>query len=202
MVSNVISLTIVIHRQRKVDLSIKLYEPTSTCKHGMAKKKKTQLKPVARGFATTSVPKKAAQSDEIDSTIEPELPPSDRSGTGSSQAHERQASNPRAIAQDTTQDVCHASQDEKLLQNILDKYQEKTEKEISKTIKVGSFFKASNAGFPCSHSWQAIEVDRRNSRTFFHLPINPIFVDLVFQLYLEEEEQKGAIYALIQVPST
>jgi len=168
----------------------------------MAKKKKTQLKSVARGFATTSVPKKAAQSDEIDGTIEPELPPSDKSGTGSSQAHERQVSIPRAIAQDTTQDVCHATQGEKLLQDILDKYQEKTEKEISKTIKVGSFFKAFNLGFPCSHSWQVAEVDRRNSRTFFHLPINPIFVDLVLQLYLEEESQKGAICARIHLLST
>ncbi|KAL4071050.1 P-loop containing nucleoside triphosphate hydrolase protein [Scleroderma citrinum] len=133
----------------------------------MAKKKKTQLKPVVRGFATTSVPKKAAQSsDEIDSTIEPELSPSDMSTTGC-----LQAPNLQTIVQGATQELCHADREEQLLQNMLVKYMEKTEKGISKTMK-------------------AIEVDRRNSRTFFPLPINPIFIDLILQLHLEEEAQE------------
>ena len=77
-----------------------------------------------------SVPKKATQNDEVDGAIEPQLAPSDKSATGT-QPHETQTQ---------TQDVCDASQGQgdELLRNVLDKYQEKTEKEISKTIKVGS----------------------------------------------------------------
>jgi ATP-dependent RNA helicase DHX29 len=62
------------------------------------KKKKTQLKPVARGFATTSVPKK------VKSTSKPEQSVADQA-----QDAERLAS-----------------------QALVDKYQEKTEKDISR----------------------------------------------------------------------
>lgn len=99
----------------------------------MAKKKKSQLKPVARGFATTSVPKKVVENEQntddtiTDNTAE-EAPTSD-------------ASHPSTVAHvqsDTPQD--HSFDPDKVeeqsLQNLVDKYQEKTEKETLRTIKV------------------------------------------------------------------
>jgi ATP-dependent RNA helicase DHX29 len=100
----------------------------------MAKKKKTQLKPVARGFATTSVPKKtvAAEADVLPNdvlVVDPEYSSpndgtQDASGDSVVPSH---AESDRDTAQDAT------------LQNLVERLQEKTEKEVTRTIKVGPF---------------------------------------------------------------
>jgi ATP-dependent RNA helicase DHX29 len=83
----------------------------------MTKKKKIQLKPVVRGFATTSIAKKVVPLDDLNDTgnIEEERP-----GTGNS------VPGP-ALAQGDKLDA------EKLevqaLQSLVEKLQEKTEKE-------------------------------------------------------------------------
>lgn len=122
----------------------------------MAKKKKTQLKAVARGFATTSVPKKADITETAPSTSDccqvPECPESRPSSTEDTAQNEP-----------NTQVV-----EQQQVQNLLGKYQDKVEKDISKTIK-------------------AIEADRRYSRTFLSLSVDPALVDQIFQLHQEEE---------------
>ncbi|KIL70700.1 hypothetical protein M378DRAFT_194963 [Amanita muscaria Koide BX008] len=89
----------------------------------MAKKKKTQLKPVSRGFALTSVPKKTSQehnTDEptisIDSATYQDDTPDSSNTPGSKQSDSEKA-------------------EEQALQNLVDSLQEKTEKEITRNIK-------------------------------------------------------------------
>jgi len=98
----------------------------------MAKKKKSQLKPVARGFATTSVPKKVMESEQSpdDTTISAaeETPRGDSPQSSlvvqvQSDAHKDNSFDPDKV-------------EEQSLQNLVDKYQEKTEKETLRTIKV------------------------------------------------------------------
>lgn len=83
----------------------------------MAKKKKTQLRPVARGFATTSVPKK---------TPPPELPSVD------------DVERPLNVEQGADEVVvAQASGTEgQSLQYMVEKLQEKTEKEITRYFKL------------------------------------------------------------------
>ncbi|KAG1757436.1 P-loop containing nucleoside triphosphate hydrolase protein [Suillus lakei] len=143
----------------------------------MAKKKKSQLKPVARGFATTSVPKKVVENEQntgdtiADTTVE--------------EPQTSDASHPSTVAQvqpDTPQD--HSFDPDKVeeqsLQNLVDKYQEKTEKETLRTIK-------------------ALEVDRRFSKTLPSLQVDSALVDRILKLnwespdcekLLEETEEK------------
>lgn len=93
------------------------------------------MKPVARGFATTSIPKKASQADEIAPPTD-EVPPPD--GLVTEAAVHHQAALP-GVLRDSEKPV--VEQDgQQFLQIMVDKYQEKTEKEISRTIKA------------CSHS--------------------------------------------------
>lgn len=98
----------------------------------MAKKKKSQLKPVARGFATTSVPKKVVENeqktdDTADSTAEETprsvSPHSSLVAQGQSDAPKDHSFDPDRV-------------EEQSLQNLVDKYQEKTEKDTLRTIKV------------------------------------------------------------------
>ncbi|KAF6766323.1 pre-mRNA-splicing factor ATP-dependent RNA helicase prp22 [Ephemerocybe angulata] len=120
------------------------------------KKKKTQLKPVARGFATTSVPKKVLPpteppedalentpvSDIVSVEKQPDAGPSSKTGvvaTSSVQAgesDERQAS-----------------------QSLVDKFQEKTEKEIT----------------------------RRNSKSLPRLDLDESFRNQIFELISESK---------------
>ncbi len=87
----------------------------------MAKKKKTQLKPVARGFATTSIPKKVVQ-------VEPEPEP---------------APPTEPIAEASTADPVPGvtlDAEEQALQDLIEKYQDRTEKDVCRTVKVRAFF--------------------------------------------------------------
>jgi len=93
----------------------------------MAKKKKTQLKSVARGFATVSVPKKVAPTEpEEEGTI---LNPT---------THGIEANEEKRLGQDnfvgqnavSTKDLDLVKVGDQFLQALVDRLQEKTEKEI------------------------------------------------------------------------
>jgi ATP-dependent RNA helicase DHX29 len=99
----------------------------------MAKKKKTQLKPVARGFATTSIPKKAVQTEEITLSAD-EVPPADGLVTEAAGEASADQATLRGVLRDS--EKFDADQDEQqFLQIIVDKYQERTERETSRAIK-------------------------------------------------------------------
>jgi hypothetical protein len=93
----------------------------------MPKKKKTQLKPVTRGFAVTSIPKKAppetppSQDDEMGESAPPEIP---------------QVARPDEPVEDEA--TRRQKAEERSLQDLVEKLQEKTEKEIVRTVRVQS----------------------------------------------------------------
>jgi len=99
----------------------------------MAKKKKSQLKPVARGFATTSVPKKMVENEqEPDDAIANPTPEETNDPSHSSTVTQVQSDAPKDHSFDLDK------VEEQSLQNLVDKYQEKTEKETLRTIKVNN----------------------------------------------------------------
>ncbi|KAJ7181792.1 P-loop containing nucleoside triphosphate hydrolase protein [Mycena crocata] len=127
----------------------------------MAKKKKSQLKPVARGFATTSVPKKVVpveEGAEVDShagSIDEEKPAID------------DGPNVNGVATQAADDAFDPEQvEEQSLQNLVDKELPRVEKEISRVSK-------------------AIEIDRRFSKTLPRLELDSVFIDRVLNLALE-----------------
>ncbi|KAF8140157.1 hypothetical protein EV363DRAFT_331186 [Boletus edulis] len=139
----------------------------------MPKKKKTQLKPVARGFTTTSIPKKAVQVEESSPPAD-EVPPSESEGlvTEAAETSADQAAVRGALRDSANFD---AEQDEQpFLQTLVDKYQEKTEKELSRAIK-------------------AIEVDGRISRGFNTVEVDSMLVEEIIRLHLEEEQSRARL---------
>ncbi len=93
----------------------------------MPKKKKTQLKPIPRGFAVTSIPKKAPQEPAL---TQPDADAKEESGS-SEVPHITQTHEPvedEALRPQTAE--------ERSLQDLVDRLQERTEKEIVRTIKV------------------------------------------------------------------
>ncbi|KAF9068099.1 P-loop containing nucleoside triphosphate hydrolase protein [Rhodocollybia butyracea] len=135
----------------------------------MAKKKKTQLKPVARGFATTSVPKKV---------LEPEI---EETSSSAASADERKAEevlvaqngNGHKTSEQTVQDEFDPDKvEEQSLQNLVDKYQEKTEKEIARTIK-------------------AIEIERRFSKTLPSLELDSLMIERILDLAKDSQVNEG-----------
>ncbi|KAG6842553.1 hypothetical protein C0991_000079 [Blastosporella zonata] len=143
----------------------------------MAKKKKTQLKPVARGFATTSVPRKITvevSETENNSDDKPEGPVIAVSGETLAGV---------TNISDTPDDEFDPEKvEDQSLQNLVDKLQEKTEKEITRAVK-------------------AIELDRRFSKTLPRLELDSVLVDRIVTLVsespcevkraLEESEDKA-----------
>ena len=96
----------------------------------MAKKKKTQLKPVVRGFATVSVAKKAAP---VDAEPEVEALPSQAEGSSTTQGPD--GANLSGVQ--TESDASDpAKAEEQHLQSLIDKFQDRVEKETVRTIKV------------------------------------------------------------------
>ena len=90
------------------------------------KKKKTQLKPVARGFATTSVPKKVAPAEEE------RLPIADSpAGTTSKPTATSKSQQPGPA--DATSTVKAVDPERQASQLFLEKYQERVEKDIAST---------------------------------------------------------------------
>ena len=95
----------------------------------MPKKKRTQLKPVARGFATTSVPKKVLPDPIVDT--------SPATSTSIQSAPEDPTDTVKGLGTTTTTTASNEEfdpdlVDEQSIQNLIDKYQEKTEKEIAR----------------------------------------------------------------------
>ena len=90
----------------------------------MPKKKKTQLKPVHRGFAVTSVPKKAPP-EPLPSQHEPDANGGSASSEVPHTAQTHEAAEGEALGPE-----------ERSLQELVDRLQEKTEKEIVRTVKV------------------------------------------------------------------
>ena len=98
----------------------------------MAKKKKTQLKPVVRGFATQSVPKKIV---EVQLDVEPELY-SPRVPSTSEEVLSAQTDVAATAATEANQFDAVKQAEERALQDIVDRHQDRTEKEIIRTVKV------------------------------------------------------------------
>lgn len=104
----------------------------------MPKKRKTQLKPVARGFATTSIPKKVIQTEEIPPPTD-EVPSDGLVIEAAEAAVDHQAVVLRGVSSESDSKlVVEQDEQQPFLQFMVDKFQERTEKEISRTIKVCS----------------------------------------------------------------
>jgi ATP-dependent RNA helicase DHX29 len=93
----------------------------------MAKKKKTQLKPVARGFATTSLPKKIIPASTDILRDNPDLLESTKPDGGNDITDEDDSAFPAVAA---NEDANRNNSEEQYLQSLVDKLQEKTEKEV------------------------------------------------------------------------
>ncbi|KAF8832459.1 hypothetical protein HHX47_DHR1001422 [Lentinula edodes] len=128
----------------------------------MAKKKKTQLKPVARGFATTSVPKKAV---EVEFEDPPSQPPLDDQESAEVPLVEN--SNGSREQQNVQDEFGPDKVEEQSLQNLVDRYQEKIEKEI------------------------AIEVDRRFSKILPSIELDSLMIDRVLDFAKELQVNEG-----------
>uniref|UniRef100_D8PKN2 RNA helicase n=1 Tax=Schizophyllum commune (strain H4-8 / FGSC 9210) TaxID=578458 RepID=D8PKN2_SCHCM len=95
----------------------------------MAKKKKTALKPVARGFATTSVPKKVAPAPE----------PVEEPASSARASPEAEADASRGEEGDAGKDAKDAataalSEEDQALQGLVERLQDKVEKEITRCV--------------------------------------------------------------------
>ncbi|KAJ7631081.1 P-loop containing nucleoside triphosphate hydrolase protein [Roridomyces roridus] len=133
----------------------------------MAKKKKTQLKPVARGFATTSVPKKVVPEDTVAEADTPAgTTEEEKSTTDDGPAADSVAT------QATSDEFDPEKVEEQSLQNLVDSKQDKIEKEIARTIKV-------------------IEADRRYSKTLPRLELDPVLIERILDLVLESDIGEG-----------
>ena len=102
----------------------------------MAKKKKSQLKPVARGFATQSMPKKVTEVQVVEEQAEHA---SSASVSNSVDATVLQSSNSQKEAAEqkiTSDGFDPAKVEEQSLQDLVDRYQERTEREVVRTVKV------------------------------------------------------------------
>jgi ATP-dependent RNA helicase DHX29 len=112
----------------------------------MPKKKKTPQKPY-RGFAVTSIPKKAppepTPQDDSDAKVEPAV-------SHTAQTHE--------LVEDET--LSRQNAEERSLQDLVDRLQERTEKEIVRTIKV-------RAKWMSQRRPGSFGVDYRNGKTIF-----------------------------------
>jgi ATP-dependent RNA helicase DHX29 len=146
----------------------------------MAKKKKSQLKPVARGFATTSVPKKVVENEQKpDDTASPVVEDTPRSGSSqSSLVAQVQSDAPKDNSFDPD------NVEEQSLQNLVDKYQEKTEKETLRTIKVTDYVYYCDTVLTYIFI-KALEVDRRFSKTLPSLQVDSVLVDRILKLNSE-----------------
>ncbi|KAH0838412.1 P-loop containing nucleoside triphosphate hydrolase protein [Lanmaoa asiatica] len=122
----------------------------------MPKKRKTQLKPVARGFATTSIPKKAIQADEIAPSADEA--PSDSLVTEAGEALADHQAALRGVLRDSKK--FGVEQDEQQFLQIM-----------------------------------AIEVDKRISRGFNTVEVDPVLVEEILHLHLQEETSRARHHA-------
>ena len=100
----------------------------------MAKKKKSQLNPVARGFATTSQPSKRviAEAQEAAAIAESETAAaSTPAPTPDQPANVTQTGDPSVVTDSKELDF-----EEQTWQDMVDRWQNKTDREITRTIQV------------------------------------------------------------------
>lgn len=95
----------------------------------MPKKKKTQLKPVNRGFATTSIASKKAVAEEQERKDAADKAPKKNEVSAASVPPTSPGRSSSAVA---------LNQEELELRAFSEKWQEKTEREIGRTLKVCS----------------------------------------------------------------
>lgn len=102
----------------------------------MAKKKKTALKPVARGFATTSQPKKVVVEPELEDVAVPEDDTSRTDPQGAlvdANGINGQSSGEAAEGLDWEDD---SKLEEGIYQGYVERLQEKGDREVAKILKV------------------------------------------------------------------
>ncbi|KAJ7235880.1 P-loop containing nucleoside triphosphate hydrolase protein [Mycena haematopus] len=134
----------------------------------MGKRKKTQLKPVARGFATTSVPKKVTLSETKAVDSQPSATEQEESG---GEDGPKVAGHPRAVAKQSASDEFDPEKvEEQSLQNLVDSKQDKMTQEISRS---------------------AIEMDRRYSKTLPRIDLDPALIDRILSLVAETDLAEG-----------
>ncbi|KAF7966231.1 hypothetical protein HWV62_39469 [Athelia sp. TMB] len=135
----------------------------------MPKKKKTQLKPVARGFATTSVPKKVVPVDH-----EPEVPEVEAGGSNEDtpKSDAGQSPSTNALAQSTADEFDPDKVEEQSLQNLVDRLQGTTEKDVVRAVK-------------------AIEIERRYSKTLPRLDLDPLLIHRILGLAAVSEQAEA-----------
>ncbi|EIW86594.1 P-loop containing nucleoside triphosphate hydrolase protein [Coniophora puteana RWD-64-598 SS2] len=127
----------------------------------MAKKKKLQLKPVARTFATTSMPKKVeAAEDEATGTAEESTTTATSDTKDVSQGPQEEGTTRATLGASSGTGVEEPDE----LQAIVDKHQDKTQREVMRTIK-------------------AIEYDKRFAKTLPSLELDTDLIDEIFVLY-------------------
>ncbi|KAK7058857.1 hypothetical protein VNI00_001481 [Paramarasmius palmivorus] len=132
----------------------------------MAKKKKTQIKSHARGFATTSVPKKVVPAEEAQTQAAVEEPQPEQSAAAGEAKEDLPSS---SVENAPVEDEFDPDKvEEQSLQNLVDKLQEKTEKEITRAVK-------------------AVEQDRRFAKSLPSLQLNSKLSSQVLELALELE---------------
>jgi hypothetical protein len=148
----------------------------------MPKKKKTQQKPIPRGFAVTSIPKKAPPvplpQDDSDAKVTVES----ASATVShpAQTHE--------LIKDET--LSRQNAEERSLQELVDRLQERTEKEIVRTIKVRGYIRVMLHKLIWRPT-QTIETERRFSNTFPLLDLDAGVVSGILEVARGSWSDKG-----------
>ncbi|KAI0702499.1 P-loop containing nucleoside triphosphate hydrolase protein [Cytidiella melzeri] len=127
----------------------------------MAKKKKSQLKPVVRGFATTSVAKKVVPEPEPEEDTTPLA--SDVQQSAAPGADGLEATDTKHIAADPP------DPQEQALQELVDKFQDRVEKDVARSVKT-------------------IEQERRFADTLPLLELDSAYVDQILDLALTETQ--------------
>ncbi|KAJ3558034.1 hypothetical protein NM688_g1149 [Phlebia brevispora] len=152
----------------------------------MAKKKKTQLKPVARGFATQSVPKKIVdvQPEQEPNPSSAPLPTEEEvAGLPAASKGVSEGGTLQVASTEGTQWSDTEKAEERALQALVDKHQERIEREVVRTVK-------------------NIEQDRRFADSLPRLALDPSYVDQILDLVrdmqatedrdiIEEPEEKA-----------
>lgn len=156
----------------------------------MGKKKKTQLKPVARGFATTSVPKKLDPEEEAapEDASTPLLDVKDPiQESGPSRPTDGATTATPAPADDFDPDKA----EEQSLQNLVDKFQEKVEKEIVRAVKVRIAFNLDTSKVMLT-TIQLVESERRLAKSLPSLELDESYIRQIISLAMETLEVQGS----------
>lgn len=100
----------------------------------MAKKKKTQLKPVARGFATTSLPSKRAIAEAQEAAA---IANSEATAASTAEPTPDQTASVTPTAEPSAlTELKELDFEEQTWQDMVDRWQNKTDREIARNIQV------------------------------------------------------------------